>query len=194
MPKKEMSSEQIELFNELKKLAKRANQRIVRLEREFGKETWATKKLRDKLAIEPLQAWTVSGRVKVNKSMTVLQLQKTIKATEQFLSSKTSTVGGVKKVRKEQIKKIQERFDIKDREFTFEDAENFYDVFEDEYSWILQYITPSEFQAMVADAVEQRDSENDWIKRIEDYIEIGNDLDLVSKCIRLYDKFVAPYI
>lgn len=194
MPKKEMNPEQQKLFEELKKLAKRANQRIVRLEREFGKETWATKKLRNKLAIEPLQAWTTSGRIKVNKSMTVLQLQKTIKATEQFLESQTSTIGGVKKVRKEQIKKIQERFDIKDREFTYEDAENFYDVFDDEYNWILQYITPSEFQAMVADAIEQHDRENDWVKRIEEYIEIGNDLDLVSKCIRLYDKFVAPYL
>lgn len=194
MPKKEMNPEQQKLFEELKKLAKRANQRIVRLEREFGKETWATKKLRNKLAIEPLQAWTTSGRIKVNKSMTVLQLQKTIKATEQFLDSQTSTIGGVKKVRKEQIKKIQERFDIKDREFTYEDAENFYDVFDDEYNWILQYITPSEFQAMVADAIEQHDRENDWVKRIEEYIEIGNDLDLVSKCIRLYDKFVAPYL
>lgn len=36
MPKvKEMSSEQQQLFSELKKLSKRANQRIVRLEREF---------------------------------------------------------------------------------------------------------------------------------------------------------------
>ena len=32
---KEMSSEQQQLFVELKKLSKRANQRIVRLEREF---------------------------------------------------------------------------------------------------------------------------------------------------------------
>lgn len=36
MPRKiELNSEQQQLFNELKKLSKRANQRIVRLEREF---------------------------------------------------------------------------------------------------------------------------------------------------------------
>ena len=33
--KKELTREEQELFNELKKLSKRANQRIVRLEREF---------------------------------------------------------------------------------------------------------------------------------------------------------------
>ena len=71
MPKvKEMTKEEQALYNELKKLGKRANQRIVRLERAFGKDTWATRDLRDKLAIEPLQAWTKSGRVKYNKSMT----------------------------------------------------------------------------------------------------------------------------
>lgn len=35
--KKELSREEQELFNELKKLSKRANQRIVRLERAFRK-------------------------------------------------------------------------------------------------------------------------------------------------------------
>ena len=53
--KKELTREEQELFNELKKLSKRANQRIVRLEREFGKDTWATKYLKEKLATEPLQ-------------------------------------------------------------------------------------------------------------------------------------------
>ena len=63
MPKKkELTREEQVLFSELKKLSKRANQRIVRLEREFGKDTWATKYLKEKLATEPLQAWTVSGR------------------------------------------------------------------------------------------------------------------------------------
>lgn len=70
MPKynrKVLTPEEQELFNELKKLSKRANQRIVRLERAFGKDTWATKYLKEKLETEPVQAWTTKGRVKVNK-------------------------------------------------------------------------------------------------------------------------------
>ena len=47
MPKvKEMSSEQQQLFAELKKLSKRANQRIVRLEREFRKRYLGYKKIK----------------------------------------------------------------------------------------------------------------------------------------------------
>lgn len=194
MPKKEMSSEQIELFNELKKLSKRANQRIVRLERSFGKDTWATKRLKNKLEVEPLQAWTRSGRVKVNKSMTVDQLKATIKATKQFLKYPTSTIKGVKQARKSAIQKIKERINIDKDKFTYEDAENFYDMFDSAYNWILEYITPSEFEAMIVDAIDERDSQDDWINRIETYIVVGQDIDLVQKCISLYDKFVAPYI
>ena len=49
MAKKEMTEEQVELFRELTKLSKRANQRLVRLERVFGKDTWASRKLKNRL-------------------------------------------------------------------------------------------------------------------------------------------------
>ena len=112
MAKKEMTEEQAELFRELTKLSKRANQRLVRLERVFGKDTWASRKLKNRLDIEPLQAWTKTGRVRVNKSMTITQLRATIKATNQFLNSQTSTVAGIKKVRENQIKNISKILDI----------------------------------------------------------------------------------
>ena len=49
--KVEMTAEQARLYAELKKLSKRANQRIVRLEREFGTENLAIRNLRDKLGL-----------------------------------------------------------------------------------------------------------------------------------------------
>lgn len=66
MPKNKitLSEEQQKLYNELKKLSKRANQRIVRLERTFGKDKWATRYLKEKLEAEPLQAWTLSRTCK----------------------------------------------------------------------------------------------------------------------------------
>lgn len=66
MPKKKinLNEKQQLLYNELKKLSKRANQRIVRLERNFGKDTWATKKLKEKLSIEKLGAWTKTRKSK----------------------------------------------------------------------------------------------------------------------------------
>lgn len=132
MPKKkDLTREEQELFNELKKLSKRANQRIVRLEREFGKDTWATKYLKEKLATEPLQAWSISGRVKANKSMTVTQMKATIKATKEFLNSSISTKRGVKKAKQKAIKTLKTRFSSDVSDITYEEAEALTNFFED---------------------------------------------------------------
>ena len=135
MPKSkiELSKEQASLFNELKKLSKRANQRIVRLEREFGKDTWATRELKDKLEVEPLQAWTRSGRVKVNKSMTETQLRATIKEVNKFLNKATSTKRGIKKARQKGIETLRTRYGAKATAgaITNEEAEALYNIFED---------------------------------------------------------------
>lgn len=129
--KKDLTREEQELFNELKKLSKRANQRILRLEREFGKDTWATKYLKEKLATEPLQAWTISGRVKANKSMTVTQMKATIKATKEFLNSSISTKRGVKKAKQKAIKTLKTRFSTDVSDISYEEAEVLTSFFED---------------------------------------------------------------
>lgn len=129
--KKELTREEQELFSELKKLSKRANQRIVRLEREFGKDTWATKYLKEKLATEPLQAWSISGRVKANKSMTVTQMKATIKATKEFLNSSISTKRGIKKAKQKAIKTLKTRFSTDVSDITYAEAEALTNFFED---------------------------------------------------------------
>ena len=129
----ELSKEQASLFNELKKLSKRANQRIVRLEREFGKDTWATRELKDKLEVEPLQAWTRSGRVKVNKSMTETQMKATIKEVNKFLNKATSTKRGIQRARKKGIETLRVRYGVssKIKDASYEEAEALYNLFED---------------------------------------------------------------
>jgi uncharacterized phage infection (PIP) family protein YhgE len=193
MPKTkiELNAEQQKLFNELKKLSKRANQRIVRLEREFGKDTWATKKLRDRLATEPLQAWTKTGRVKVNKSMTITQMKATIKATQQFLNSKTSTKRGIKQVRKTTIKNLAKSLGTEEEDLSNDEAETLYNMLSDDYvSDILKYIPASDFWALIEDAKEQGDTKEDFISRISDYIDFGNDVDMRNKLIMIFEKYV----
>lgn len=129
--KKELTREELELYNELKKLSKRANQRIVRLERSFGKDTWGTKYLKTKLATEPLQAWTRSGRVRVNKSMTVTQMKATIKATREFLNSSISTRRGIKKAKQKAISTLKIRFSSDVSDITYEEAEALTNFFDD---------------------------------------------------------------
>lgn len=189
MPSRNVQKKQ-ELFNELKKLSKRANQRLVRLEREFGKDTWASKNLRNRLDTTPLNAWTAKGRVRVAKSMSITQLRATIKATNQFLNSATSTKRGINRVRKTTIKSIAQSLSI-DREVTVQEAETLYDMFVDnEFTDLLQYMRASELWAIIEEASSNMYSENDFIDLMKDYIDFGNDLDMKERLKNIYEKYV----
>ena len=190
--KVEMTAEQARLYTELKKLSKRANQRIVRLEREFGTENLAIRNLRDKLAIEPLQAWTVKGRVKVNKSMSEIQMKATIKATNQFLNSKLSTRTGIKKAKKKAIETLRVRFSTDVKELTTQEAEVLYNIFTDkDVNQITNFVQGSDAQAVTDNAREQNQSFNDFVAVMNSVKKYnghrGNYDDILRK---LYMKYV----
>ena len=105
-----LTKEQNKLFNELKKLSKRANQRILTLERTYGKNVLAIRKLREKLDIELLDAWTKTGRIRISKRMTPEQMIGVLKATEDFIKNPLSTKRGVKRAKAKAIETIKFRF------------------------------------------------------------------------------------
>ena len=191
--KKELTAEQQKLYEELKKLAKRANQRIVRLEREFGKDKWSVKNLRDRLDTQKLNAWTKTGRIKYNKSMTITELRAVIKATNQFLNSQTSTKRGIKQVRKKQIEGIKRSMSIDDEEFTYEEAESLYRLFEDtDFTYFVpKYFTASEFWSLIQEAKEQNVDENGFIELIEMYLTVGTDAEMLMRVKAIYDKYLV---
>lgn len=193
MPKKkELTKEQQELYTELKKLTNRANQRLVRLEREFGTNTWASKKLMNRLVADPLQAWTSKNRVRVNKSMNITQMRAILKAVNQFLNSKTSTKRGIKQIKKTTIKNIAISLGTDDEELTNEQAEVLYDMLSDDYvTDILRYIPASEFWSLIEEAKEMKDTEQSFINRIKTYIEFGNDVDMVDKLSVIYNNYIV---
>ncbi len=188
---KELTQEEQELFNELKKLSKRANQRIVRLEREFGKDTWATKYLKEKLVAEPLQAWTLSGRVKVNKSMTVRQMKATIKATKEFLNSSISTKRGVKKAKQKAIQTLKVRFSTEVNEVTYEEAEALTMFFEDkEVNGITNFVLGSDTLDVIEEAREQQNDYSTFASQMESIKRwnIGTSMESILR--KIYAKYV----
>lgn len=78
-----------------------------------------------------MQAWTVSGRVKANKSMTVIQMKATIKATKEFLNSSISTKRGIKKSKQKAIKTLKTRFSTDVSDISYEEAEALTNFFDD---------------------------------------------------------------
>ena len=71
-----MSLEERKLYQELRLLVKRANQRILTLERITGqKETFAVKQLIDYLSSRPINAITSKGRISYKSDTTLMQKQ-----------------------------------------------------------------------------------------------------------------------
>ena len=73
----------VSLYNDLKKLAKRANQRILRLERLTGQTgSFGVKQLYDYLDSDTLNALTSKGRIAVRRDFDETQMKAIIKATK----------------------------------------------------------------------------------------------------------------
>ena len=189
--KKELTPEEQELFNELKKLSKRANQRIVRLERAFGKDTWATKFLKKKLESEPVQAWTTKGRVRVNKSMTLTQMHATIKATNEFLNSSISTKRGVKKAKQKAIKTLKTRFSTDVSDITYAEAEALTNFFDDrEVNGITNFIPGSDVLAVIEEAREMKNDYTTFASQMESVKQWNRGTSMENLLRKIYVKYV----
>ena len=75
---------------------------------------------------------------------------------------------------------------------TYEEAETFYEMFgNSDFNYLTNYIPSSTIQACVEDAIEENDTEDEFIKRLETYSDVSfNDLDLRDAAKRLYEKYV----
>ena len=152
-----LTKEEQQLFNELKKLAGQANQRILRLERETKlKAPFAVKQLYDyidKFAI------TKTGRARVSKSMSLKEMKIEMKALKDFLNDSYSRVSEVKKYRKELEKQANKKISYKQA--------NTYYYAGKHYSWIYEYMKPSEFWGdWVTIAEEENWSSRTWVSRL----------------------------
>lgn len=180
------------LERETRKLVNKANARLDSLQRRFKSGTWATKKLANRLGSMKLKAWSKKGKIKLKKNVSRSQLVAINKAINQFLSSSTSTKKGIKAVREKTIESLRATLSKDVKEMSYEDAEKFYEMFgDDDFQVIADKIGASALQACIEDAIEEGDSENDFIKRLEIYGGVSmNDLDLRESAKKLYEKYV----
>ena len=181
------------LEKETRKLVNKANARLDSLQRRYKSGTWATKKLANRLSSNKLKMWSKGGKIKLGKNPTKAQLLAVNKAATQFLNSATSTKKGIKATRQKTIESLRGTLSSDVEEMSYEDAEKFYEMFgESNFQTLADKIGSSALQACIEDAIEQGDSQDDFIKRLEWYGGVSmNDLDMRDAAQRLYEKYVA---
>lgn len=181
----EMTPEQESLYFETKKLIKRANQRILMIERETGlKNAFGVKQLKDYLDSDTLKAFTEKGRATIRKTMDDVQMRGVKKAIEIFLDSDVGTVGKIKKYQKTMQEKVGKKVSYKQANVFYQASYN--------YTWIYQYMTPSEFWSFVDEAKKQDWGQQRFIDEIKVYIT-DRELDEILKVdlINLYNYAVG---
>lgn len=168
--------EKQKLFLELKKLSKRANQRILRLERLTEiKEPFAVKRLMDYLST--VNGMSKTGRVRVTMKFTEGEMKAIIKATKIFLESKGSLVSTAKKEKKLAEQNVGKSISYKQLATVYT-AESLYNWATDEFG--------SDFWKDFAPLV-YRQSKYDWVSMCAMYIDKANDTTVLNKLKQLYD-------
>lgn len=176
--KKEMTTEEKELYNDLKKLVKRANQRLLRLERLTGeKDSFSSKQLFDYLSSEKLKAVTKTNRIKT-ENFNLEQMEAIKSSVENFLDKDSlTTVSNIKKYKSKVEKAIGTEVSFKDLSVIYK-ARDLWKWTEDQYGSAFW----TDFAPRILDQ-----NKNEWIEFAKTYSQEGNDLELQGKLSQIYD-------
>ena len=173
-----MTSEEKELYGELRTLVKRANQRLLSMERLTGeKDSFASKQLFDLLSSEKLKAVTKSNRIKT-ENFNLEQMEAIKNAVTNFLDKDSlSTIANIKKYKAKVEKAIGTEVSFKDLSAIYR-ARDLWKWAEDQYGSAFW----TDFAPRILDQ-----NKNEWIKFAKTYAEEGNDLELKEKLSQIYD-------
>ena len=186
------TKERAKLIADTRKLVSDANRRLKGLNQAGYKGTWASKKLAERLDTKILNAWTKQGKIKVNKILTNTQLKAIQKATQQFMTSQTSKVSGIKKVKESTLDSLRATLS-KDIELDEMDVETAYEMLSNkdfDYFNNADRVGASTMWALIEDAKEYDQSEDTFISRLLNMYDSSNDLDAIERAKRLYDRYI----
>lgn len=186
------TKERAKIMAETRALVDKANRRLKGLESAGYKGTWASKKLTNRLDTKVLNAMNKKGRIKVNKNLTNTQLLSIQKATKQFLTSETSKVSGIRRVKNSTLESLKATLS-KDMNMSDKDIESAYEMLSDkdfDYFNKDDRIGASTMWALIEDAIEYEQKESTFIQNLLNIMDFSNDKDAINKAKRLYDKYV----
>ena len=180
------------LYRELKRLSKATNQRILEIEKRYGKDSWAIGNLRNRLQNPKLNAWTKTGRVSVRRDYSTLQMKAIIKANEQFIKSKTSSTKGIANIKKDVVKSLRETLSDETVQLSDKEAENLYKILEDKANrGIVDKLGGSDIFAIVSDTIRADGSKETFERKIKQVLIYSQeDKDTVNQLNNIYDKYI----
>ena len=176
----------------LQKLIKKANQRIVRIEKQYGKDKWAVKRLKSNLDNKLLNAWTKKGRIRVPKNASEDDLEKIKLITEKFLKSDLSSLKGIKSRESDIKNTIRDKAVRNEIDLTNDEVETIYEsLSDDNMNWLMDETRlGSDVWIFMAEAKDKRENKNQFTERLLNYVSKTNDEDAKLKLESIYERFL----
>ena len=181
-------------YEKLKNQVAKTNKAIARIEKQYGEASWGINNLYNKLNNDVFKGVTKSGKIRLNKSMSDIQLKAIEKATSKFLENKkTSTLTGIKGVVKDVKSSLKATYGDMGNRLTNKEVNMLYDLVEDkDKRSITEQIGASEVWATIIQAKEQKLDYN----KFEDLISKRsstdiNDLDTKAFLENIYNRYIS---
>ena len=188
------TKEKKKLLRTLKVQVKETNKRLRQLDRKGFYNSFSSRKLFERLGTGKINALEKLGEkvigVKIKKNINMTEINAILRATGMFLRSATSSPFKTRQVIKKTKDSMFKTLKIKNDTLTMEDIEDYYNMLGDkDFDYFNDKIGASELWAVIEDAIESGDNQNQFLKRMNTLISL-NDSDLVKKAINLFNKYV----
>lgn len=181
-------------YDKLKKNVIKANKAIARIEKQYGESSWGVNRLYSKIDNDLVKGITKTGKIRLNKNMSDIQLRAIEKATENFLTNKkTSTLTGIKSTIKEVKSSLKATYGDMGNKLSNKEVNKLYDLVEDKDKRIItEQLGASEVWATMIEAKERRLSENEFIELIDKRTDADiNDLDTLEFLNDIYNSYMS---
>lgn len=181
-------------YEKLKKQVIKTNKAITRIEKQYGESSWGINNLYNKLNNDVFQGVTKSGKIRLNKSMSDIQLKAIEKATGKFLENKkTSTLTGIKGVVKDVKSSLKATYGDMGNKLTNKEVNMLYDLVEDkDKRTITEQIGASDLWATIIQAKEQKLDYNKFEELISKRSSADiNDLDTKAFLEDIYNRYIS---
>lgn len=161
-------------YDALKKKVLRANKAIERIEKKYGEDSWGVNRLYNKLDNETFKGITKSGKIRLNKNMSDVQLKAIEKATNNFLDNKkTSTLKGIKGVIKEVKTSLKGTLGDEEHQLTNAEINKLYDLVEDKDKRVTtEQIGASTIWTTLTEAKEKYEAGDSNFENIDTYYDL----------------------
>ena len=179
-------------FKEMQQVSRLANQRLDRINRLYGQETWASKQLVAKLKSAKIDGLTTSGKIKISKNMKIGQMRQMTSIVEDFLQDKTSTLTGIKLQKKKIIEGMQQALSEEKIPLTDADAELLFQMLSDKETFrqFSDRYGASDVWAIMQEAKNKHiDNEEDF-ERLLGQIADYPDLETRASARKLFRKYL----